>query len=168
MVTIALHNPKDSFIFFPHLKKNNQYYTWIFYSATIWVRLYWNQIYFHTELLQLLSSDQLLHQSVCMSLLPLEPLQKLIDIGMVLGYYGVEATVPSSNYIVHSGLIGNSTHTHSRGVVETAPLSIPFWFWLCPPYEINMADNRQVVGILEEKSEKNRKIREITKVRHFV
>ena len=47
-----------------------------------------------------------------MSLLPLEPLQKLIDIGMMLGYYGVEATVPSFKYIVRSGLIGNSTLIH--------------------------------------------------------
>ena len=39
-----------------------------------------------------------------MSLLPLEPPQKLIDIGMVLDYYGVEATVLSFKYIVVSGL----------------------------------------------------------------
>ena len=51
-----------------------------------------------------------------MSLLPLEPLQKLIDIGMVLGYYSSEVTVPSFKYIVGILLVLG----HSRGVVETA------------------------------------------------
>ena len=37
-----------------------------------------------------------------MSLLPIEPLQKLMDIGIVLGYYGVEATMPSFKNIVGS------------------------------------------------------------------
>ena len=44
-----------------------------------------------------------------MSLLPLEPLQKLIDIGMVLGYYGVEAMMPSFKNIVVLGSSENTT-----------------------------------------------------------
>ena len=63
-----------------------------------------------------------------MSLLPLEPLQKLIDIGMVLGNYGVEAKMNTKDQFIFLLLLLNNftmvktTHLILLNIFATEPV----------------------------------------------